>query len=940
MSEIFSKLHPKLQAALLSMGFTQPTEPQVRAIPKLLRGENLLLIAPTGSGKTESAVLPVFHHILSSSQKERTGISALYITPLRALNRDMLSRLEVMGAELGIDVQVRHGDTSKYQRQKQSTHPPDVLITTPETLQIMLTGSRLRKNLESVRYVVVDEVHELASSKRGAQLSIALERLVEVAGEFQRIGLSATVGSPVTVARFLAGSERDVGVVEVSIYKDLEFNVVTPMVTPDDKAAARSLMCTPEMASHLRVIGDIVDSNTSTLIFVNTREAAEALGSRFRMLEKSIGVHHGSLSKETRIEMEDMFKAGDLKGLICTSSMELGIDIGDVDHVVQYNSPREVSRLIQRVGRAGHRIHETSKGTLITTHPDDVLESWAIINRVHEAKVEESLIHEGSADTLANQIAGLVLDFGEVDRDKIYNLVTRAYPYRNIQKELVEAVLEQAGNNRLVWYEQEDGRAGRRRKSWQYYYANLSMIPDEKKYDVLDIVSGRPVGALDEIFIVNFIKPGAVFIARGEMWRVMEILHDRSRIKVEPVRDPGGEIPSWVGEEIPVPYGVADEVCEIRSDIAGMMEQGMSDDEITDALLETYPSNRDTAMSVVEVIRWQVGGSFVVPANDTVVVEDAEGSVIINLCGGHKVNNTLGGLLTALLSARLGTSVAMEIDPYRIKLDLPRRIRAREVVRMLTELDPAHVEPIIEMSLKHTTFFKWKMIQVARKFGAVDVDADYERISLQRLLDVYDGTPMYDEAVREIFQDKLDVVRTREIVERIASGGIVLTAGKASPIGTSGFMGGRDLVAPARADASIIEALKNRIMNDRVILFCMTCREWVSRRKVSRVPETPECPMCQSRMIAALKPWEEEEIKVVCKKEKTEEEMKRMRRVHRNANLVLSHGRTAVIALASRGLGPETASRVIRKMRRDEDGFYRDILEAERNYVRTKRFWD
>jgi ATP-dependent helicase Lhr and Lhr-like helicase len=939
MSDIFNKLHPRLQAVLSSMGFTRPTEPQVRTIPKLLKGDNLLLIAPTGSGKTESAILPVFHHILNRNEEERKGISALYITPLRALNRDMLARLEVMGAQLDIDVQVRHGDTSKYQRQKQSKHPPDVLITTPETLQIMLTGSRLRKNLESVQYVVVDEVHELAASKRGAQLSIALERLVEVAGEFQRIGLSATVGSPVTVARFLAGSNREVGIVEVSIHKDLEFNVVTPQVTPADQTSARSLMCTPEMASHLRVIGDIVESHISTLIFVNTREAAEALGSRFRMLERSIGVHHGSLSKETRIEMEDLFKSGGLKGLICTSSMELGIDIGDVDHVAQYMSPREVSRLIQRVGRAGHRIHETSKGTIITTFPDDVVESWAIIHRAHSGMIEETLIHEGSTDTLANQIAGMVLDFGELDSKRIHDIVTRAYPYHHITQEQVDAVLQQVGDNRLVWHE-EDGRVGRRRKSWQYYYANLSMIPDEKKYDVLDIVSGRPVGALDEIFIVNFIKPGAVFIARGEMWRVMEILHDRQSIKVEPVRDPGGEIPSWVGEEIPVPFGVADEVCSIRAKIGSKIGTGLTDDEIARDLMEQFPTDVATTMSVVDLIRKQVNEGFAVPTQGTITVEDAKGSVIINICGGHKVNNTIGGVLTALLSARLGTSVAMEIDPYRIKLDLPRRIGAADVVRLIMDLDPAHVEPIIEMSLKHTTFFKWKMIQVAKKFGAINTDADYERISLQRLLDVYEGTPMYDEAVREIFQDKLDIGRTVDIIGRIAASEILLAAGKVSPIGISGFVGGRDLVSPARADASIIEALKQRIMNDRVILFCVTCKKWVSRTRVSRVPEIPECPLCESRMIAALKPWEEEEIKVFKIKEKTADDLKRARRVYRNASLVLSHGRTAVIALASRGLGPETASRVIRKMRRDEDGFYRDILEAERNYVRTKRFWD
>jgi len=356
MTNVFSVLNPNIQKHLATKNILEPTEPQIKAIPDILEGKNVLLIAPTGLGKTEAALLPIFHNFLKEKtpehDKKNKGMSILYVTPLRALNRDMLMRTIQWGKELGIDIAVRHGDTSQAERARQSIIPPDMLITTPETLQILFIGKRLRKHLEKIRWVIVDEIHELAGDERGAQLSVALERLYELKKEdnhdFQRIGLSATVGSPDEVAKYLGGIKnnkpRNVTILEVDVTKHIDINVDLPTTQKSDYNNAKNLSMEPISFASLRRCKELIDDHVKTLLFINTRDGAEILASRFHMWDKGmpIGVHHGSLSKTARVEAEDEFKNGKLKSLICTSSLELGIDVGDTDFVLQYNSPREV----------------------------------------------------------------------------------------------------------------------------------------------------------------------------------------------------------------------------------------------------------------------------------------------------------------------------------------------------------------------------------------------------------------------------------------------------------------------------------------------------------------------------------------------------------------------------------------------------------------------
>ena len=934
----FDHLGGAVRAALTERGFDEPTEPQRRAVPPIAAGRNALVIAPTGTGKTETAMLPIFDAMVRRREENGPpfGISTLYVTPLRALNRDMRQRLDWWGETLDLDVQVRHGDTTDYRRRQQALDPPDVLVTTPETLQAMLTGKRLREGLESVEHVVVDEVHELAASKRGAQLAIGLERLRELAGPFQRVGLSATVGDPEEVGRFLTG-DRGCVIAEVDVGSKLDIRVRTPEITDEDENLAGELMTTNAVASHVRAIRQLVEDNESTLIFVNTRQTAEALGSRFRELGANIGVHHGSLSKEARIDVEDRFKAGELDALLCTSSMELGIDVGRIDHVIQYQSPREVARLLQRVGRAGHRADAVSRGTVIASRADEVLEAAVIARRAKSGVVEPAAIHHGSLDTVANQIVGIVMDEGEIDARLAYEIVTRAYPFRDLSQEAFREVVEELSGNRVLWLDRDADMLEKSGGTWQYYYANLSMIPDEATFTVHDVATGGTVGTLDERFVVNFAAPGEVFIQGGRMWRISEIDEEKERVTVSPIEDPSGEVPSWIGEEIPVPFDVAQEVGECRKIAAEQLEAGADVTAVARDLTTRYPADLDTLSGALERLDSHVSVGNPVPTDDRVVVEFERGGAVVNAAVGHQANETLGRVISALLGQRTGSSVGLDLDPYRIELDLPPNVSGSDIAAVLEETDPDHVQTILELSLKNAERLEFKLAQVAAKFGRLESGSGFRG---PRLLAALQGTPVYEEAIREVFHEDLDVARAADVLRAIQAGEIeVVTVGGRTPIGSGGRSGGRELLAPENADASVIQAVRERLQNDRVVLLCVHCGEWLSRTRVRRVPEEPVCPNCDSTRIAALSPWDEETITAVRAEKKDDEQDELTRRAHRSANLVQAHGKQAVLALSARGVGPTNAARIIAKLREEEDEFYRDILEREREYARTRSFW-
>ncbi|WP_255149327.1 DEAD/DEAH box helicase [Halorarius halobius] len=933
--DAFAHLSEPVREALSERGFDRPTEPQRRAIPPLAGGEHALVVAPTGTGKTETAMLPVFSAIAERAPTH--GVQALYVTPLRALNRDMRERLEWWGETLGVEVDVRHGDTTDYQRQQQADDPPDVLVTTPETLQAMFTGEKLRAALADVEHVVVDEVHELAASKRGAQLTVGLEHLREHAGAFQRVGLSATVGDPAEVGRFLTG-DRGCAIVEVDAGSDIDVRVERPEVREGDERLASELVTDVEVAARVRRIDELVAANESTLVFVNTRQTAEGLGSRLKEYGTDIGIHHGSLSKEARIDVEDRFKAGELDALMCTSSMELGIDVGRIDHVIQYQSPREVRRLLQRVGRAGHQSGEVSRGTVLTTRPDDTFEALAIARMASEGEVEDANIHEGSLDVVANQIAGVLMGFGEVSARGCFEILRRAYPFRGLDEETFKSVVRELSENHVVWLDEEADRIEKSRGTWQYFYRNLSMIPDEANFRVVDMASGRTVGTLAERFVVNFASPGEVFVQGGEMWRITEVEEDEEEVKVTPVEDPAGEVPSWVGAEIPVPYAVAQRVGRLRGETREAFDSGASRDTVAGGLAADHPTDAHTASEALDPIERHEAP---MPTDDTILVEGYARQVVLNCAFGHKTNETLGRLLSALVGQRTGSSVGMEVDPYRVELEVPSGTHMGDVVELLFETDPDHVEGLIELSLKNADALKFKLAQVAAKFGTLKNWKKGRGFGRDRLLEALRDTPVYDEALRELLREDLDVEGAADVLRRIRRRDLAVEqVGERTPVGTGGRSSGQELLAPENADASVIETVRERIETDEMRLFCLHCRDWDRTKEVRRIDDQPSCPLCDSTRVAAISPYADEVVRAVTSGDKDDEQEKMTRRAYRAASLVQAHGKQAVRALAARGVGPHNAARVINNLREDEDDFYRDLLAREREYARTKAFWD
>ncbi|TMD73611.1 MAG: DEAD/DEAH box helicase [Chloroflexi bacterium] len=800
--------------------FADPTPVQERGWEEVAAGRHVLMAAPTGSGKTLAAFLWCLDRLSSEpmpAEAERCRV--LYVSPLKALAHDVDRNLRspLVGIRhqmenLGIkppeiSVAIRTGDTPADVRRSMERHPPDILITTPESLFLLLT-SAARKILASVRWLIVDEIHSVASTKRGSHLALSLERLCELTrAEPQRIGLSATQKPLEEVGRFLGGAGRDVSIVDAGRLKTMEVRVEVPvedmtrLTTEDEDSARGQNSIWPAIYPRLL---ELIRAHRSTIVFVNSRRLAERIAARVNELaeEDLVRAHHGSISREQRLLIEDELKAGRLRGLVATSTLELGIDMGAVDLVLQIEAPPSVAAGIQRVGRAGHSVGEVSRGVIIPKFRGDLLESAAVVEGMLEGRIESTVVPRKPLDVLAQQIVAMcALDEWEIE--KLGRVVRRAYPYSDLGPRAFESVLDMLSGRypsdqfvelrpRIVWDRvagKVRGRAGAQRLA----VTNPGTIPDRGLFTVNLADDGRRVGELDEEMVYET-RVGETFVLGASTWRIVDITP--SQVIVTPAPGEPGKIAFWKADAPSRPV-------ELGAALGKMVRELRALDPTAAAkrLRERAGFDDLAIKNLLAYLEDQAAATGAVPDDRTVVVErfrDEVGDwrVCLHTPFGGRVHAPLALALEARLREKLGVDARALWTDDGIAMHLPEVEAPPSLDELI--LDPEEVQSLVSAQLPASALFAARFRDNAARSLLLPKRRPGQRTplwqqrmrsaSLLQVAGQYPDFPILAETWREVMSDHFDMPALSAFLRAIRSREIRVVAvdtERASPFASS-----------------------------------------------------------------------------------------------------------------------------------------------------------
>jgi len=793
--------------------FKELTPPQYYSFKLISEKKNVLITAPTGSGKTLSGFLSIISYLfdLSTKGQLKDEVYCIYVSPLKALNNDIKKNLEIPLQEIyekikkdfpeakPIRIAVRTGDVAPHEKQKQLREPPHLLITTPESLAIMLNSPKFSEKLKSIEYLIIDEIHELANNKRGVHLTLSVERLVELANkEFVRIGLGATLHPLEEAAKFLVGLKdngefRDCYIVDVSWEKGYDLKVLSPV---DDLIYTHEEKVEEET---YKLLNRIIKKNKTTLIFTNTRSGTERvvfnLKKRFGYTDDDIAAHHGSLSREVRLEVEERLKRGELKAIVCSTSLELGIDIGYISTVVQLGSPKSITRAIQRIGRSGHRFGDVSVGRIIVMNRDDLVECSVMLYYAKKRLLDSFNVPRNCLDILAQHTVGMAIN-KKWNVDEALKVIRRAYPYKDLPKESFIKVLKYLAGHYVelkdrkvygkIWYDESDQMFGRRGKYIRtIYMLNIGTIPDEVAIDVFLLPEKKWIGNIEEEFLMR-LKKGDVFVLGGKTY--MFSYAKNMRCYVERVENLAPTIPPWFSEMLPLNFDLAMRIGELRRKVFERLRNG---EDFKD-LINELPADSKSKKAMYRYFIEQYMYSKVIPNDKLLLIEktqDFEGRklLIFHSLVGRRTNDALSRILAILIVRKYEKDVAIMISDNGFVLSLPveiyNKLDEKSISDIINEACNENVEELLKNHLRYTEIMKRKFrhnstrsFLVLRNYKGYKISVNKQQLNSQTILEALEkidpNFPIIEETLREIMEDVMDVPKAKEILKRIKSGEI------------------------------------------------------------------------------------------------------------------------------------------------------------------------
>jgi len=799
--QIYEILHPVVREWFKSK-YKNFSIPQRYAVIEIHNRNNVLISSPTGSGKTLAAFLAILNELIKLSEKNELEdkVYCVYVSPLKALDNDIEKNLneplreieEISKKKFGIRIAVRTGDTSQAKRSEMLKKCPHILITTPETLAIVICAPKFREKLKDVKYVVVDEIHSLAENKRGVHLSVTLERLQNLAGRFTRIGLSATVAPLEKIAEFLVGYEkgkaRDCKIVNVNFLKQIDIKVVCPV--------ENIMEATPEQLNDAMysLLHELIQKHKTTLIFTNTRSGTESvvfhLKEKFKEFYKdNIMAHHSSLSKELRLEAENKLKEGKLKVVVSSTSLELGIDIGYIDLVILISSPKSVARALQRIGRSGHRLHEKSKGIIIVVDRDDLVECAVLLKNAVEGKIDEIDIPQNCLDVLSQQIFGMSIE-DNWDIDNAYELIKRSYCYKNLSKDDFMSVLSYLAGEYTslkernvygkIWVDYEKNLFGRRGKLARVLYVtNVGTIPDESFVTVKSLEDKKVIGKIDEDFLER-LKKNDIFVLGGKIYR-FEYTRGMTAYVTHSEGPP--TIPSWFSEQLPLSFGLALEIQKFRKILEEKFKTS-DKNSIIKFISDYLYCDFNAANSIYEYFKEQYLYAKI-PSTDRLLIEFYTGYgnkkfVIFHSLFGRRVNDALSRAIAYIISKTEKKDIGISISDNGFYISAEGKVKA---LYAFENLNSENLREILIRAIDKTEVLARRFrhcatrsLMVLRQYKGMKKSVEKQQLSSKILLnfvkEINENFPVLKEAKREVIEDFMDVKNAEKVLKWIEEGKI------------------------------------------------------------------------------------------------------------------------------------------------------------------------